>query len=272
MRFISVPRYGKWNTKSSTSGRTRALRAMLAADRVHDHRAVVRQRARVIGDDERAPLVGDVAEPARLDAEVGPVEELEQRLDLGGDVADRARTRRPRRCDRASPACASAATRTRAAACCALPLARRARAGKMPIAHALLELLAPPRRARGDARPAAADRSTARTPTAASARLANRSRRTGARRCARRRRVGRRGRFGRASFFALRRRRRAVTSIGGGGGASLSPSPVANGSSPRICLPAITRLPSPPCCCSRPPPSSIGVPTPRKSWIVALMS
>ena len=62
MRFISVPRYGKWKTKSSTSGRTSRCAGCSLLDRVHDHRAVVRQRARVVGDDERAPVVGDVAE------------------------------------------------------------------------------------------------------------------------------------------------------------------------------------------------------------------
>ena len=246
MRFISVPRYGKWKTKSSTSGRTSRRRAMLLLDRVHDHRAVVGQRARVVGDDERAPLVGDVAEPARLDAEVGLVEEVEQRIDAWRRRADRGRTRRPRRERSRIASLRQRCHRNSSGSCCrslgllaGAPGSRRSRTRCSSCAHLVDEAVAMAARRRRD-------RSTGRTPTAA-------SRLDGSRRspapaaavaCSTVASARDASRAASSSRLALRLRRRVAPTAAGGGGASL-PSPVANGSSPRICLPAITPLPSP---------------------------
>ena len=61
-----------------------AARGVIAAHRVHHHRAVVGQRAGVVGDQQRAALRGDVLEAGRLDAEPLRVQELEQPLPARG--------------------------------------------------------------------------------------------------------------------------------------------------------------------------------------------
>ncbi len=61
-----------------------AARRMVAANRVHHHRAVVRQRAGVVGDEQRTAVRGHVLEPGRLHAEPPRVQELEQPLPARG--------------------------------------------------------------------------------------------------------------------------------------------------------------------------------------------
>ena len=52
---------------------------MLVADRLADHRRVRRQRAGVVGDEQRAAVGGDVLDPLDLAAEPVAVEELDER-------------------------------------------------------------------------------------------------------------------------------------------------------------------------------------------------
>src|SRR4051794_7227819 len=58
----------------------RPRRGMLVADRLHDHRPVRRQRARVVGDEQGAALGRDVLDALLLDPEPVAVVEVEQRL------------------------------------------------------------------------------------------------------------------------------------------------------------------------------------------------
>ena len=56
----------------------RPRRRVLLADRLRDHRRVGRQRAGVVGDQQRAAVGGHVLDPLDLDPEPVAVEELEQ--------------------------------------------------------------------------------------------------------------------------------------------------------------------------------------------------
>jgi hypothetical protein len=93
-----------------------AARRVIAADRVEEHRRVVRQAARVVGDQDAGAVGRHVLEPAHLGAEPLRCRGSRGPTPSGRWRSDRGRSRRPRRPGRASPGRASAATARAAAA------------------------------------------------------------------------------------------------------------------------------------------------------------
>jgi len=154
-----------------------AVLRVLGLHRVHDHRAVIRQRARVIADDQRASLVGNVAEALGADAKVGLVQKVEQRLDLRRDLriapelVDHVRAIAH---GQAAPALPHELERQAIALTGVLARARR----QQPLAHPTSRAASRPRRAPSGAR-RTDDRSTGHIPTAASWSPSSRSRASG---------------------------------------------------------------------------------------------
>ena len=62
MRFMKAPRNGRWKMKVFGEPAQLALVGMCVAQGGLEHRAVVGERARVVGHDEAAPLGGDMSD------------------------------------------------------------------------------------------------------------------------------------------------------------------------------------------------------------------